>query len=340
MVNDQLHIIMPVKDSIAIAERAIHSIVDCGYTLCVYDDNSLPENAQRLDKIAAEKHIQVVHVSSLTDHPSPNYRLVLQQSQQQALIENKHLLIVESDVIIKANTLNRMLEEVQKGVGMVAAVTVDEQGEYNFPYHYLHRLRYRFLSKKTIDTKKRFSFCCTLLTNELLKKATPWEQWGYVPVAETQWTMRRVVRAAMHRYNLQALLDTVKQNRCAEDFDDRYSTQKIDFIRKWYHTRTKHPQISLDEFQQAYAEEHNDTWWDVPDTQQDMEQTVVDCADADLFIQALDPKDLEILQLRNKGHSLEEIAQMLGYKTHSAVLKRIQKLGEKYQEFAGTDIGF
>lgn len=177
-------------------------------------------------------------------------------------------------------------------------------------------------------------------TNELLKKATPWEQWGYVPVAETQWTMRRGVRAAMHRYNLQALLDTVKQNRCAEDFDDRYSTQKIDFIRKWYHTRTKHPQVSLEEFQQAYAEGHNDTWWDVPDTQQDIEQAVVDCADADLFIQALEPKDLEILQLRNKGHSLEEIAQMLGYKTHSAVLKRIQKLGEQYQEFAGTDIGF
>ena len=171
MVNDPLHIIMPGKDSLAIAERAIHAIVDSGYTLCVYDDNSLPENAQRLDRIAAEKHIQVVHVSSLTDHPSPNYRLVLQQSQQQALIENKHLLIVESDVIIKANTLNRMLEEVQEGVGMVAAVTVDEQGEYNFPYHYLRRLRYRFLSKKTIDTKKRFSFCCTLLTNELLKNA-------------------------------------------------------------------------------------------------------------------------------------------------------------------------
>ena len=56
MVNNQLHIIMPVKDSIAIAERAIRAIVDSGYTLCVYDDNSLPENAQRLDKIAAEKH--------------------------------------------------------------------------------------------------------------------------------------------------------------------------------------------------------------------------------------------------------------------------------------------
>ena len=171
MVNNQLHIIMPVKDSIAIADRAIQAIVESGYTLCVYDDNSLPENAQRLDEIASKMKIQVVHVSTLTDHPSPNYRLVLQLAEQEALATNRHLVIVESDVIIKADTLNRMLEEVQDGVGMVAAVTVDEEGKYNFPYHYLHHLRYRFLSKKTINTRKRFSFCCTLLTNELLKKA-------------------------------------------------------------------------------------------------------------------------------------------------------------------------
>jgi len=171
MVNNKLHIIMPVKDSIVIAERAIRAIVESGYALCVYDDNSLPENAQRLDDMAAEMNIQVVHISTLTDHPSPNYRLVLQLARQEALDTGRHLVIVESDVIIKANTLDRMLEEVQEGVGMVAAVTVDEQGEYNFPYHYLHRLRYRFLSKKTINTKKRLSFCCTLLTNELLKNA-------------------------------------------------------------------------------------------------------------------------------------------------------------------------
>ena len=171
MVTNLLHIIMPVKDSIAIAERAIRAIVDSGYTLYVYDDNSLPENAQRLDEIAAEMKFQVVHVSTLTNHPSPNYRLVLQLAQQEALRTGRHLVIVESDVIVKADTLNKMLAEVQDGVGMVAAVTVDEEERYNFPYHYLHRLRYRFLSKKTIDTKKRFSFCCTLLSNELLKKA-------------------------------------------------------------------------------------------------------------------------------------------------------------------------
>ncbi len=171
MVNHPLHIIMPVKDSINIAERAILAIVDSGHHLCVYDDNSTPENARHLDEIASELNIQVVHLSTLTDHPSPNYRLVLQLAEQEALETGRHLVIVESDVIIKADTLTRMLEEVQAGVGMVAAVTVDEEGIYNFPYHYLHRLRYRFLGKKTIDTKKRFSFCCTLLTNELLKKA-------------------------------------------------------------------------------------------------------------------------------------------------------------------------
>lgn len=171
MVNHPLHIIMPVKDSIKIAERAILAIVDSGHHLCVYDDNSTPENARHLDKIASDLNIQVVHISTLTDHPSPNYRLVLQLAEQEALETGRHLVIVESDVIIKTDTLNNMLEQVQEGVGMVAAVTVDEEGIYNFPYHYLHRLRYRFLGKKTIDTKKRFSFCCTLLTNELLKKA-------------------------------------------------------------------------------------------------------------------------------------------------------------------------
>ena len=197
MVSEKLHIIMPIKDSLEIAEKAIRSIVDSGHTLCVYDDNSLPENAQRLDAIAAETNIQVVHISDITDHPSPNYRLVLQRAQQDALAQGKHLVIVESDVIVQAGTLDRMLTEVKDGVGMVAAVTVDENDEYNFPYHYLRRLRYRFLSRKTIPTKKRFSFCCTLLTSELLHKADfqlldPTKNWFDVTISH--WSIQLGLR--------------------------------------------------------------------------------------------------------------------------------------------------
>ena len=121
MVNENLHIIMPVKDSLEIAERAIRAIVHSGHTLCVYDDNSLPANAVRLDALASELGITVVHIAELTDHPSPNYRLVLQHAQQQALRDNQHLVIIESDVIIQSDTLSRMLAEVQLGVGMVVA---------------------------------------------------------------------------------------------------------------------------------------------------------------------------------------------------------------------------
>jgi hypothetical protein len=123
--------------------------------------------------------------------------LVLQHSQQLALAENKHLVIVESDVMIQPHTLNRMLNEVQQGVGMVAAVTTDENCIYNFPYHYLRHLPYRFMSKRTIASKKRFSFCCTLLTNELLQKADfqlldPTKNWYDVTISH--WSVRLGLR--------------------------------------------------------------------------------------------------------------------------------------------------
>lgn len=35
-----------------------------------------------------------------------------------------------------------------------------------------------------------------------------------------------------------------------------------------------------------------------------------------------------------------EIAEKLGYKTHSAVLKRIRKIGKAYEKYAGVDYGF
>lgn len=193
MQDNRLHIIMPVKDSIEMTERAIRAIVQSGHSLCIYDDNSQVENAKRLDIIAEELNCQIIHIADLTDHPSPNYRLVLQHAQQRALEEDKHLVIVESDVIVQAHTLSRMFEEVHKGIGMVAAVTVDEDGIYNFPYHYLRNLRYRFMRKKTFATRKRLSFCCTLLTNALLQEADfklldPTKNWYDVTISH--WSLR------------------------------------------------------------------------------------------------------------------------------------------------------
>ncbi len=57
-------------------------------------------------------------------------------------------------------------------------------------------------------------------------------------------------------------------------------------------------------------------------------------------METLTEKDKEILRLRMAGVTLEEIAEQLGYKTHSAALKRIRKIGHAYEKFADVDYGF
>lgn len=163
MSTEQCHIILPVKDSLQTAEEAIRAVVAGGHTLTVYDDFSTPQNAARLDNLAQELGIQVIHLSEHTDHPSPNYLWTLIDAQRECLERGQHLVIIESDVIVRRDTIARLGEGVQEGVGMVAAVTTDAQGQINFPYEYARKL--------TTDgpCTKRLSFCCTLLTKDLLQ---------------------------------------------------------------------------------------------------------------------------------------------------------------------------
>ena len=72
----------------------------------------------------------------------------------------------------------------------------------------------------------------------------------------------------------------------------------------------------------------------------DLEEAVIAQTDVERFLKGLSEKDREILQLRLDGYSLEEIAERTGYKNHSGVLKRIQKVGVKYQQYANVDLGF
>lgn len=157
---------MPVKDSPDTTREAIEALLQSygDIQLTVYNDFSTQENTAMLQQLAKQKNFRLVNWADLTDHPSPNYRLTLQDAQRNALAGNTHLVIVESDVLVQPDTLQRMADEVADGVAMVAAVTVDDEGMINFPYQYATRLH-----GETVNTRKRFSFCCTLLTNEYLQ---------------------------------------------------------------------------------------------------------------------------------------------------------------------------
>ena len=166
----KIHIITPIKDSVETALQTIRSIreshTEVPFEYTVYDDFSSDETVSRLEDAKKRYGFQLIHLSEITTHPSPNYLLILQMAQKKALEADAHLLIVESDVTIRSDTLKTLSERASTLVnpGMVAAVTTDEQKHVNFPYLYA-----KGFPKGSIKTTKRLSFCCTLLTNALLR---------------------------------------------------------------------------------------------------------------------------------------------------------------------------
>ena len=164
MVNaNRVHIIMPVKDAMQMAEKAIRAIVAGGHALTVYDDYSSQATATQLDSLHDELGIDVIHLSRHTDHPSPNYRWVLIHAQQECLAKGEHLVIVESDVLVRPTTIDSLCRAVNPRIGLIASVTTAENGQINFPYEYAKRI------KQDGVCRKRLSFCCTLLTNAFLQ---------------------------------------------------------------------------------------------------------------------------------------------------------------------------
>jgi hypothetical protein len=164
MQTNNYHIIVPIKDSLQIAERALRALK--GQPVTIWNDNSTAENTQLLHSLAKELSFECIDVATLTDHPSPNYLLLLRMMRQCALTNNHHLIIVESDVLVTEGSIARMVDVAQqKNVGMVAAVTQDDNGHVNFPYEYAQKY-----SIGAIETRKRLSFCCTLMTVDMLQR--------------------------------------------------------------------------------------------------------------------------------------------------------------------------
>ena len=162
-------IITPVKDSLNTTIETIQSIhqSEGKFLYCIYNDFSLEETTPQLKQIQDLYNFYLINLADITDTPSPNYRLVLQMAQKKALELNVPLIIVESDVEVKTTTVQELIrysKELNK-CGMVAAITLNREGEINFPY-----LNFKSSKKDIVQTRHSLSFCCTLLTTDLLKQ--------------------------------------------------------------------------------------------------------------------------------------------------------------------------
>ena len=167
----KLHIITPVKDNVPSALETARAILssrlDAPHTYTIYNDFSTDESTRQLDEASQELGFRLVNLSDLTTHPSPNYLLVLQREQKLCLEEDAALLIVESDVVVRPETLQGLWKAAQEhaDAGIVASVTVDDDGVINYPYLYA-----KGKENQVLDTRRHCSFCCSLLTPELLRR--------------------------------------------------------------------------------------------------------------------------------------------------------------------------
>lgn len=160
-------VITPVKNSLENTLDTIKAIKNshAEFLYFVYDDFSDENISKSLSDNSRILNYHYTHLSSLTDTPSPNYLTVLKDAQVKALELNLPLIIVESDVEVKADTLSTLVKfsEETSNIGMVGAVTVDYNNEINFPY-----LKFKGKKRKPIETDRSLSFCCTLLSYPFL----------------------------------------------------------------------------------------------------------------------------------------------------------------------------
>lgn len=184
-----IHIITPVKDSIELTLQTVEAImssdIQVPFIYTIYNDYSTEENTALLREASEKYGFELVNLSDLTTHPSPNYLLVLQMAQQRAIEAEAGLLIVESDVVVKKNTLQALFDGAlaRKDCGIAAAVTVDEKGEINYPYLFA-----KGRENQVFAEKKHCSFCCSLLTLDLLRafdfhRLDPEKNWHDVTIS-------------------------------------------------------------------------------------------------------------------------------------------------------------
>ncbi len=162
----------------------------------------------------------------------------------------------------------------------------------------------------------------------------------WLETEEFESLMLQIGLHGIEKNNLLPCIQVVRKMRCIKDYDWRGSNAKIDFYRKWYHTRTRFKTVSLDQLIEGHGSGSQGDAVDsvlgdvIGDSAADFEEGVCSRIDDESFYETLKPRDRRILEMRVDGRTYQEIADKLGYKTHSAVLKRINRIAGQYLDYA------
>ena len=120
-----------------------------------------------------------------------------------------------------------------------------------------------------------------------------------------------------------------------EDFTEKLSQDKINFYNKWTHAKTKlgapllFSELSEDE---STGIEGARNFFDNNPAEEQRYKFL-----REEFAKNLNSTDREIYYLAEQGYKQKEIAKRLGYKTHSAVSKRMKIMNKDFKKFLGFE---
>jgi len=122
----------------------------------------------------------------------------------------------------------------------------------------------------------------------------------------------------------------VREMPCDEDFEDWNTNVRKDFLRKWYHTRSK--KVQMVPLETIVGDDEDAILVTAADPR-DMAEMVASEDYCRRFKARLSNRDREILELREDGYTSNEIADKIGYKNHSGVIKRLKFIKEEFLKY-------
>ena len=120
-----------------------------------------------------------------------------------------------------------------------------------------------------------------------------------------------------------------------EDYTEKLSQDKINFYNKWTHAKTKlgAPLLFSELSEDEATNIEGAKMFFANDPEEERRYVFL----RNEFAKTLNGTDREIYYLLEKGITQKEIAKRLGYKTHSAVSKRMKIMNKDFKKFLGFE---
>ena len=121
-----------------------------------------------------------------------------------------------------------------------------------------------------------------------------------------------------------------------EIWNNRTSPYERDLTRGWTYSRVGE-HISIEDVMENGTKLDGEMLFEIEDPRGQFEEKVIGEVQMEQFKSGLTERDKIILQMRYEGYSYQEIANKVGFKTPSAVRKRMDKIAGSYADFIGDE---